>query len=109
MQPVDGVHQRFYEQFGSRVRQARRLAGIKQEELGRRVGLNRSSISNVEIGRQRVPLHMLVVFAEALQVSAETLLPTEQTQQTDPLRDVPADSRRFVEDILSTASETTRG
>ncbi|MFD2420395.1 helix-turn-helix domain-containing protein [Amycolatopsis pigmentata] len=96
----------FYEQFGARIRRVRQQAGINQEELGHRVGLNRSSISNVEKGRQRVPLHMIMEFAEALDVPAATLLPGDTTQ-LDPLRGVPQETRPFVEDILHTAGETS--
>ncbi len=38
----------FYEEFGQRIRRARLNLGLNQEALGHRVGLERSSISNVE-------------------------------------------------------------
>lgn len=104
---MSGVDQ-FYEQFGARVRRARRQIGINQEELGHRVGLERSSISNIELGRQHVPLHMIMEFATALEVPAMSLLPGASAQP-DPLRDVPQGTRPFVEDILQTAEEVTRG
>jgi transcriptional regulator with XRE-family HTH domain len=104
MQVVDT----FYEEFGARVRRARQQAGVSQEQLGHLVGLNRSSISNVEIGRQRVPLHMLMEFANALEVPAGSLLPTAPSE-SDPLRGVPAESRSFVEDVLNTAAGSARG
>ncbi len=91
----------FYEQFGQRVRTARLGLGLNQEALGRRVGLERSSISNVEKGRQRVQLHMLLEFATALKVPPTQLLP--DTAASDPLRRVPADTRPFVRDVLKTA------
>jgi transcriptional regulator with XRE-family HTH domain len=96
----------FYEQFGSRVRKARRHIGMSQEELGYLVGLNRSSISNVELGRQRVALHMLMQFATALAVEPADLLPGDPPPR-DPLRGVPQEARAFVEGVLSTASEVS--
>ncbi len=93
----------FYEEFGQRVRTARLALGLNQEELGHQVGLERSSISNVEKGRQRVQLHMLLEFATALDVPATQLLP-DNTVASDPLGRVPADTRPFVQDVLKTAA-----
>jgi len=97
----------FYEQFGRRVRSARLSLNLNQEELGHQVGLERSSISNVEKGRQRIQLHMLLKFAAALNVPPEDLLP-DSTAISDPLRNVPADTRRFVRDVLNTAKARSR-
>jgi transcriptional regulator with XRE-family HTH domain len=98
----------FYEQFGQRVRSARLGLGLNQEALGQRVGLERSSISNVEKGRQRVQLHMLLEFAAALKVPPAQLLP-DMSDASDPLRRVPADTRSFVRDVLKTAKARSRG
>ena len=76
----------FYIAFGDLVRQARKDR-FTQTELGRRVGLSRASIANIETGRQRVPLHMIDVFARELQVDPCALLPKDIPSQ-DP---VPAD------------------
>lgn len=65
----------FYGDFGQRLARVRRQAKISQELLGGRVGLSRTSIVNVEKGRQRVPLHMLMSFADALGVAPDELLP----------------------------------
>jgi transcriptional regulator with XRE-family HTH domain len=97
----------FYEQFGQRVRAGRVHLGMNQEALGHRVGLNRSSISNVEKGRQRVQLHMLLEFAAALGVKADELLP-DLTAVSDPLNRVPADTRPFVQDVLKSARARSR-
>lgn len=65
----------FYAEFGERVRRARE-GRFTQTELARRVGLSRGSIANIEVGRQRVPLHMLAVLARELDVDPATLMPT---------------------------------
>ena len=98
----------FYEQFGRRVRGARLEQGLNQQALAHRVGLERSSISNVEKGRQRVQLHMLLEFAAALNVPPSQLLP-QDTAASDPLRRVPEDTRPFVRDVLKTARARSRG
>ena len=101
-----GVDQ-FYEQFGLRVRRARLDRDLNQEALGHRVGLQRSSISNIEKGRQRVQLHMLAEFAAALDVTPAALLP-EAGAAADPLSQVPADARPFVHEVLKKARMRAR-
>ncbi|HEY1914284.1 MAG TPA: helix-turn-helix transcriptional regulator [Streptosporangiaceae bacterium] len=98
----------FYEFFGQRIRNARLEQGLNQETLGHRVGLERSSISNIEKGRQRVQLHMLLDFATALEVEPTQLLP-DPAAVSDPLHRVPAETRPFVRDVLKTARARVRG
>lgn len=72
----NGVGAGLYLAFGRLVRLHRkRLDGMTQEELGRRIGLSRPSVANIERGRQNVALHQIFAIAEALQVQPETLLP----------------------------------
>jgi transcriptional regulator with XRE-family HTH domain len=97
----------FYEQFGLRVRRVRLDRGLNQEALGHRVGLERSSISNIENGRQRVQLHMLAEFAAALGVTPAALLP-DSGAAADPLSQVPADARPFVHEVLKSARVRAR-
>ncbi|MDY7092610.1 MAG: helix-turn-helix transcriptional regulator [Acidobacteriota bacterium] len=68
----------FYSDFGQRLAQARRRSGreLTQHELAERIGLSRSSLANIERGRQRVHLHVLVRLAEALEMPPSELLPT---------------------------------
>lgn len=70
--PVDAL----YRDFGRRLRTAREAGGLSQSELAARVGLGRTSITNIETGRQRVPLHLLLELAAALGVQPASLLPT---------------------------------
>ena len=69
--------QRFYRELGERIRQHRERGGqtMTQEELGRRVKLSRTSIVNIEKGRQHLAAHQVYIFAEALKVSPDDLLP----------------------------------
>lgn len=52
---------------------------MTQEKLGALVGLSRTSITNIEKGRQHVSLHHLFALAKALKVSPEALLPAVKT------------------------------
>lgn len=66
-----------YQAFGDLVQMHRkRTQGMTQQKLGNLVGLSRTSITNIEKGRQHVSLHHLYAIAGALEVSPEALLPS---------------------------------
>jgi transcriptional regulator with XRE-family HTH domain len=66
-----------YLAFGQRLRKARREAQLTQEALGKRVGLSRTSITNIEQGNQHVGLHLLYQLAKAVGARPVDLLPDE--------------------------------
>ena len=68
--PIEGI----YQGLGARVRMIREALGINQEELAKRVGLQRTSIVNFEAGRQRVPMHDVESLARALGTTPKNLL-----------------------------------
>jgi transcriptional regulator with XRE-family HTH domain len=65
----------FYKRVGQLIREARNRAELSQEDLGSAAHLRRSSISNIENGRQHILVHTLVEISDALGVEPETLLP----------------------------------
>lgn len=71
-----------YNIIGKLIRTRREQVEFTQEELARRVGLTRTSISNIESGKQKIQIHTLYAIAQALEIPAQTLLPTSETQQT---------------------------
>ena len=69
-----------YEAFGSLVRLHRKHhRGMTQAKLGRHVGLSRTSITNIEKGRQHVSLHQLFAIAAALKTKPDAVLPSHNT------------------------------
>jgi transcriptional regulator with XRE-family HTH domain len=64
-----------YRVFGRRLRELREKKGVAQEELATLSGLTRSSIANIESGKQRVLLHQLLRFAQTLRVNLAELVP----------------------------------
>lgn len=66
---------RFYADFGQRVRAARETAGFTQRELADRLGLTRSSVANIEAGRQRALLHVAAAVAETTGTRPADLVP----------------------------------
>jgi transcriptional regulator with XRE-family HTH domain len=65
----------FYGDVGNRIKSARIDAGISQATLAQLIGFNRSSVANLEAGRQRIALHLFTLIAEALHADPVTLLP----------------------------------
>lgn len=74
----------FYVEFGKLVRGHRQRLGLTQDQLGERVGLSRTSITNIEQGRQKVLLHQVVILAESLEISPEALLPAVPALEVTP-------------------------
>ncbi|HZD70561.1 MAG TPA: helix-turn-helix transcriptional regulator [Actinomycetes bacterium] len=101
-----GYMEDFYPEFGRRVRLARRRGHLSQEELGRLTGMNRTSITNIEAGRQRVPLHILITFATALHVEPTELLPGGPPLGLR-LESIPDQHRTFVQHVLNAAGAGT--
>lgn len=66
-----------YLTIGRNVRRERQRLKLKQDEVADRIGMLRTSIANIEAGRQRVPLHTLCDLASALDVQPGRLLPAE--------------------------------
>jgi transcriptional regulator with XRE-family HTH domain len=70
-----GNIERLYIAFGKLVRLHRVNRGFTQEKLGQLVGLSRTSITNIEKGRQHIALDQLFAIADVLKVRPESLLP----------------------------------
>ena len=64
-----------YREFGRLLRQRRKDAHLSQDEVANSVGLARTSITNIETGRQHVSLHMLYALANAVGARPHELLP----------------------------------
>ena len=73
MVPAQKEH--LYVAFGERLRELRSTKDLTQAALGRRVGLTRTSITNIEAGRQHISLGVLYRLADALGEPAGALLP----------------------------------
>ena len=65
-----------YTEIGAQVRRARKRQGWSQLDLARAVDLTRSSVANLEAGRQRPPVHVALLIAHALDVPVNDLLPS---------------------------------
>jgi transcriptional regulator with XRE-family HTH domain len=66
---------RFYELLGERIKEARTNAKIKQETFASYLNLSRSSIVNIEKGRQHPQIHLLWDIATILNIEVIELFP----------------------------------
>lgn len=60
--------------FGTRLREARTVAGLSQEALAHQAGLHRTYVSSVERGERNIALVNIVALADALNIDAGTLV-----------------------------------
>ena len=58
---------------------------MTQEALASKVSVTRTSITNIEKGRQNFPLHMLTELAAALHVPPASLLPDSSAREDSDL------------------------
>ena len=65
------------------IRQLRQERGLKQEELGRRVGASKQSVSNWENGNIMPSIDILVRLADQFGVSTDYLLGRERQRGLD--------------------------
>ena len=93
--------------LGERIREARDKAGVKQDQLARAVGLSRTSITNIERGRQGVQAYLLSRIAEVLGRPAGELLPGRDspTSIPDKVKDLEPSKREWAERVMRTTKE----
>ena len=108
----------FYAEFGKNVRRVRTEESKKspqgkftQEKLANAVGLTRSSIANIESGNQKILLHQIFDFAEALGVTPQVLLPSADSNYDSSLDEQFKDKfatknqRELVRNLIQTAKQ----
>lgn len=71
----------FLATFGATVRRLRESRGMTQAELAERVGLGRTSMTNLERGNQNPPLSLLPRLARGLGVAMRELFADVDTQR----------------------------
>lgn len=101
-----------YPRFGRELRRVRRKRQMTQEQLGERVSLGRTSIVNIENGRQRIHLHTAVDLADAVGVDLAELLPDAPESLPEiagQVETLPAPERDWVMRVLSEENRTDTG
>jgi DNA-binding XRE family transcriptional regulator len=62
--------------IGETLRDRRKQTGMTQTDLASKVGLLRTSITNIEAGRQKPPIQVLYNICLVLGIEAREILPT---------------------------------
>jgi y4mF family transcriptional regulator len=104
------IYPGLYRTIGHLVRAARKELHLTQDDLARRIGLTRTSINNIEQGKQRIQIHMLYSIADALNVAPTALLPpvgAPSREAIDTLlpSDLEPQERAWVRTVLATSAE----
>jgi transcriptional regulator with XRE-family HTH domain len=93
-----------YQRIGKLIR-TKRLAmkpKVTQEELARRIHLKRTSITNIEKGRQKLLVHTLFDIAAALDIPPTALIPISKTDSTThQLKGLRPDEQEFARSVLA--------
>jgi transcriptional regulator with XRE-family HTH domain len=102
-------HVDFYRTVGHLIKTTRDKSGLTQEALASRVGLTRTSITNIEKGRQKLLLHTLCDLASELGVAPAALLP-EAPPATDRaidelLKGRPKKEREWIKSAIVSAGK----
>jgi transcriptional regulator with XRE-family HTH domain len=99
----------FYVYVGQRIREERDRMGLTQEALASLVSLTRTSITNIEKGRQKLLLHTFVDIVNALQSSPSELLPeidiSPEKELKELLKGKPRNAQEWVKSTLKSMRE----
>jgi transcriptional regulator with XRE-family HTH domain len=83
---------KFYLDLGEAIKNQRIHKGYSQEDLAKYLTLTRTSIVNIEKGRQRPPIHTLYDLASFLNIPITDLFPTEdEKKQTNFIKELNQD------------------
>lgn len=99
-----------YGAMGHLIRARRKDTDLTQEELAERIGLTRTSINNIEQGKQRIQIHTLYAIAQALSVSPLTFLPPPEAGSPREMgailpSDLAPPEREWVKTVLAEPSD----
>ena len=82
------MKQQVRERIGNRIAGLRKKAGLTQEELAMRAGLQRTHVGRIEAGRYAVTLEVVQAIAEALGMTVDIIDPRleglDQLKQLEP-------------------------
>ncbi len=87
-----------YVAVGEKVRAARLARHLTQDQLSDRIGLERSSVANIERGSQRLPIHVLYRISAALDFPFVDLLPPSPSK-TEVIKSVSVDISKGLRNV----------
>ena len=92
-----------YVEIGKQIFEARDRKGITQEQLAEKISLKRTSITNIEKGKQQLLVHTLVNIAKELEVEVSSLIPKTSEKESIQMKTdkYPKKSLNWVNSALS--------
>ncbi len=66
---------RLYQLIGEKIKTYRKSQGLTQADLAAKLGFERTSITNIESGKQHTPLHLLYRICVFLEIDIKDLMP----------------------------------
>ena len=81
---TDEQKQQTRDRIGLRIMALRKLAGLTQEQLSERAGLQRAHISKIEAGKYAVTFETIQAIAEAISMTVDIV--DERLQDLAPLK-----------------------
>lgn len=69
----------FYIELGERLRAARVALGLTQAEVAEAAGISRTSLTNIECGRQRILVDQLALMCGKLRALPSDMIPAESS------------------------------
>ncbi len=107
-----------YKHIGGRLRVRRQELALTQKQLAERLGLERTSIANIESGLQKPPLHLLYRYCQTLGLEVAAVLPPlrdvtlrpapeEEIRIDGQPRPLPPKTATLVRDLLKSLAEDT--
>lgn len=75
MKPSAQMKEVYRENVPDRLRRLRLASGLRQEEIAKRIGCQRSTYANYETGNREMNISALLAIADALGVCTQELLP----------------------------------
>lgn len=109
-----GIEKEFYQALGRRIAEARKARGLTQQQLADELGMPQQTLAHYEVGRVRVAVAQLPLFARALAMSVDELIGEEPApskrgpipklqQQMERIQLLPRAKQRFVMQVLDAA------
>lgn len=75
-----------YKKIGKVLRDKRNKLDLTQEQLAFRAAMNRTSITNIEKGTQKAPLHVIYQLSEILDIDIFEVLPKTLSFDDDDVK-----------------------
>ncbi len=91
---------KFYAEMGRRIKNERNKKNLSQEDLATVVNLTRTSITNIEKGRQKPLAHTLWDIARKLSIDINSLFPSVDEPYKDVLKELPEAHQRAIKAAL---------